>query len=212
MTSQTHFSTFAAKLYKKMKKFLPIAVVTLFAFGKVCAQNPLVLPTTVTAATQCTAPCNGTATVTNVSGGTPPYTYLWNPSGQQTQTATGLCPGQWQVGVWDASTPFPNQGTVMVTITCNTASGIADVVNSNNELIIFPNPASSELNLQTQNTNSGDANLTIRNMLGGVVYQEKMNSNGNINASIDISFLPSGVYSVEMACGSETIRNKFIKH
>ena len=29
----------------------------------------------------------------NSSWGTPPYTYLWNPTGQTTSTATGLCPG-----------------------------------------------------------------------------------------------------------------------
>ncbi len=41
---------------------------------------------------------NGTATVTT-TGGNPPYTYVWTPGGQTTQTATGLGPGTYTVTV-----------------------------------------------------------------------------------------------------------------
>ncbi len=44
---------------------------------------------------------NGTATV-NASGGTSPYTYLWN-NGQTTQTATGLAQNNYTVTVTDAN-------------------------------------------------------------------------------------------------------------
>ena len=50
------------------------------------------------------SPCGpgvGTATVTNLLGGTPPYTYLWS-NGQTTQTATGLSVGSWGVEVTDS--------------------------------------------------------------------------------------------------------------
>lgn len=46
--------------------------------------------------------CNGTATA-NPVGGTAPYTYVWNPGGQTTQTATGLCPGAYTVTITDAN-------------------------------------------------------------------------------------------------------------
>ena len=51
---------------------------------------------------------DGTATVVNPSGGTPfstgnPYTYLWSPGGQNTQTATGLIPGIYTCTVTDAN-------------------------------------------------------------------------------------------------------------
>jgi len=52
------------------------------------------------------APCNGTgsASVTNVSGGSPPYTYSWNSSPPQTTpTATNLPPGNYTVTVTDTS-------------------------------------------------------------------------------------------------------------
>ncbi len=44
---------------------------------------------------------NGTATA-NPNGGTTPYTYLWSPVGQTTQTATGLTAGSYTVTVTDA--------------------------------------------------------------------------------------------------------------
>ncbi|MFH1321411.1 MAG: T9SS type A sorting domain-containing protein, partial [Bacteroidota bacterium] len=47
--------------------------------------------------------CDGSATVT-ASGGTPPYTYLWDdPNSQTTQAATGLCAGNYSVTVFDAN-------------------------------------------------------------------------------------------------------------
>ena len=49
---------------------------------------------------KCFGACDGTAYV-NVTGGTSPYTYLWNNL-QNTQTATNLCAGTYSVTVSDA--------------------------------------------------------------------------------------------------------------
>lgn len=59
--------------------------------------------------------CDGQATV-YPSGGSAPYTFLWNdPLAQTTQTATGLCPGQYIVQVTDASGCLTATDTVIVT-------------------------------------------------------------------------------------------------
>lgn len=51
----------------------------------------------------CTGQCSGTATVV-LGGGTPPYSVVWNdPNSQTTFTATGLCPGQYNVTVTDGN-------------------------------------------------------------------------------------------------------------
>ncbi|SHH63274.1 T9SS type A sorting domain-containing protein [Flavobacterium defluvii] len=76
------------------------------ANGCTITQNFIILEPTVLTATQnqinATCSTGGQATV-NVSGGTPPYTYLWSPSGATTATATGLAAGTNSVLVTDAN-------------------------------------------------------------------------------------------------------------
>jgi gliding motility-associated-like protein len=51
---------------------------------------------------QCSATCDGTATVTSVSGGDGVYTYLWSNAGETTNSVTGLCPGAYTVTISNA--------------------------------------------------------------------------------------------------------------
>ena len=66
-------------------------------------QNPTQGYCNATCATPASSSCDGTATI-NVTGGTPPYTYVWNDSeAQLTQTANGLCAGTYMCQVTDAN-------------------------------------------------------------------------------------------------------------
>ena len=195
-----------------MKKSLPLSIAALLYFGALTAQItvPLVLTTSVTAATLCTAPCNGTATVVSVTGGTAPYTYLWNPTGQMTATATGLCPGQYQVGVFDSSVP-QQLGQALVTITCVTATAINEVVNSNNDVIIFPSPADGEVYLQANFDVTTTMNITVYNVLGAVLHTETADLRAGNTHVMNVSDLPSGIYTIDMNNEGEMIRKKFVK-
>ncbi len=64
--------------------------------------NPVGLTAVVTGTdVSCNGVCDGSAFVT-VSGGTPPFTYLWDdPSASTTDTVTGLCAGSYTVTVTD---------------------------------------------------------------------------------------------------------------
>jgi hypothetical protein len=79
---------------KKILLFIVFACAPFF-LNAVCTAQ--VTTTQVT----CYNGCNGTATVTP-SGGTPPYTYLWGPGGQTTQTVNGLCAGNYSVNIIDS--------------------------------------------------------------------------------------------------------------
>ncbi|MFN8713122.1 MAG: gliding motility-associated C-terminal domain-containing protein [Bacteroidota bacterium] len=61
----------------------------------------------------CFGVCDGTATA-NVSGGTAPFSYVWLPGGQTTQTITNLCAGTYTVNITDANSCTVQQ---QVTIT-----------------------------------------------------------------------------------------------
>ncbi len=63
------------------------------SYDQVIINEPALLNGTASGTnTSCPGSCDGSATVAT-SGGTSPYTYSWSPSGQTTQTATGLCAG-----------------------------------------------------------------------------------------------------------------------
>ncbi|MFH1320940.1 MAG: T9SS type A sorting domain-containing protein, partial [Bacteroidota bacterium] len=61
----------------------------------------LILSITVDSNVSCNGFCDGIATVL-VSGGTPPYTYLWD-DGQPIATAMGLCSGTYYVNITDSA-------------------------------------------------------------------------------------------------------------
>lgn len=75
----------------------------------------------------CFGDINGTATA-NPTGGTPSYTYLWNPSGQSTQTATSLSIGNYTVTVTDANSCTATQ-TFIITQPQFLTSGISSFTN-----------------------------------------------------------------------------------
>lgn len=78
-----------------MKKALLLALSGFMPYLLNAQCSASVNSTTVT----CYGACNGTATAT--PNGNAPYTYLWGPGGQTTQTVTGLCAGPYSVNVID---------------------------------------------------------------------------------------------------------------
>ncbi|MDQ3108856.1 MAG: T9SS type A sorting domain-containing protein, partial [Bacteroidota bacterium] len=81
-------------------------------------QPPPLTPIISSTNSACNSNCTGTATVTNVIGGIPPYAYNWSIVNQNTQTATGLCPATYTLTVSDSYGCF---GFAIATITQPTA-------------------------------------------------------------------------------------------
>ncbi|MFH0893850.1 MAG: T9SS type A sorting domain-containing protein, partial [Bacteroidota bacterium] len=137
---------------------------------------------------------DGTATVT-VSGGVPPYTYLWNdPLNQNTQTASSLVNGTYSVTVTDANMCTASN---MVNVLLNV--GVATIDNGFNASL-FPNPTSSEINLKISN-NSGNENvhILITNNLGEIVFSRKeLVLKGNNLFNFDLSKTAPGLYYVRL--------------
>ncbi|MBI3510676.1 MAG: PKD domain-containing protein [Bacteroidetes bacterium] len=77
--------------------------------------DPLAASST-SANASCSA-CNGTASVTNVTGGDGIYTYAWSPGGQTTPSVNGLCAGTYTVTVSNAACASSVQQTVTITST-----------------------------------------------------------------------------------------------
>lgn len=71
-------------------------------------QPPALQAGVTTVNVSCNGGCNGIAT-SNPSGGTGPYTFVWSPGGQTTNSINGLCPGTYTVAVTDANGCTTNQ-------------------------------------------------------------------------------------------------------
>ncbi|MBI1223908.1 MAG: T9SS type B sorting domain-containing protein [Bacteroidetes bacterium] len=64
-----------------------------------------IVPTLAQTSTKCAGTADGSATVSNVAGGTAPFTYQWGPAAnnQTTATASNLSAGNYSVTITDAS-------------------------------------------------------------------------------------------------------------
>ena len=144
--------------------------------------------------------CNGTATV-NVITGTSPYSFYWSPSGQTTQTATGLCQGTHQVFVLDANLCFKNDSVVV-----NSSVGINET-NKENNVYLFPNPS---LGIVTINTSKliMSGKIFITNILGESVFEEKYFN--ELKKEINLKNVSQGIYFVKVFDGEKSYCKKLI--
>ena len=77
---------------------------------------------------------------------------------------------------------------------------------SDKGIIVYPNPASTELHVKVKDVATMDG-VKIINTLGVVVYQEKLNDLQDV--SIDISSLPNGNYSVLLTTSAGIVTKTF---
>ena len=88
---------------------------------------------------------------------------------------------------------------------CDTCSPIGALENLElNDLIIFPNPTSSFITIQSNNLISP---ISIYDITGKLVLQNNGNSNEII---LDISNLNSGLYFIKSSSQNSSIRKRFI--
>lgn len=118
---------------------------------------------------------DATATV-NVSGGTPGYTYLWQPGGQTTQNAVGLSAGTYMVYVTDAA-------------------GCIDSISVN-----ITEPAEIITTI-TGNTNICQGSSTVLTISGGGTY---LWNTSQTTSSITVTPSSTTTYSVAVTVGSCT--------
>jgi hypothetical protein len=86
-------------------------------------------------------------------------------------------------------------------------AGINSINNPNQGLVIYPNPATTLLNIH-QSTPSPNQQLIITDLLGTEVYKEMLTC---IDNTISISTWSAGIYFYEVRSDNSSIRGKFVK-
>ncbi|CAN5377977.1 hypothetical protein BH09BAC5_BH09BAC5_09380 [soil metagenome] len=165
------------------------------ATGTVTITQPPQLQTGATSTNvTCNNLCNGTATA-SPSGGVGPYTYLWMPGGQTTNSINGLCPGSYTLTVTDANGCTQNQ-TITITqpnsltvtinatqISCNSScNGAAAAVVSGGS------PPFTYLWSPGNQTTSG-----INNLCAGSYTVQVTDANGCINTASVVLVQPTAL-------------------
>jgi hypothetical protein len=89
-------------------------------------------------------------------------------------------------------------------------AGINEVATDKIALAIYPNPATTEINLFI--TESGQHNVQIFDMQSRLILEEKFDNSNAVNRNtIDISKLESGIYAGRLNNGKAVQNFKFIK-
>jgi len=92
------------------------------------------------------------------------------------------------------------------------SSSTNDLANSATSMEIFPNPVSSNLSLAVQCDGSRNVTLMVYNMLGENVYMIQDNCDGGeYTKGIDLSFLPGGIYLLNVTIDDKRVVRKLIK-
>ena len=95
------------------------------------------------------------------------------------------------------------------------ADGNVDVVTgindlSNTAVVVSPNPNNGNFTLDLSSVKSQVSNVKIMNMVGGVVYQQKVAQNAAFNQNINLSNLSDGVYTIYIQTNNGDIVKKMV--
>jgi hypothetical protein len=123
-------------------------------------------------------------------------------TGATGETYTPLISGNYQVGVnLSTGCQLLSDNYVYVLISNNNDIG----------LVIYPVPASSQLNIIFASKASANLTLSFINAAGQVVYtNEQAIPEGNFSTSIDVSNLPPGGYVLKMLLGQIVYNSKIV--
>ena len=119
-----------------------------------------------------------------------------NSTGVNTITVTGISGAGWGFGGVSVNCPYLE-------------TGMSQSASKPQELILYPNPATTSLTIQTQ-LGIKNYELEIKNVLGEEVYHLTTNYY-SLTTNIDISKWSSGIYFYQIKTEKETVRGKFVK-
>ena len=101
----------------------------------------------------------------------------------------------------------------VINVNHNQTTGMKTGTQGSAQVSIYPNPSAGLFTLQLNNisANVSNAQITVTNILGEVIYssQEQINNNG-LSKNIDLQNVANGAYFMKVSVGGRTYTNKTI--
>lgn len=93
---------------------------------------------------------------------------------------------------------------------CINVTGIAEEVDINNYMIVYPNPTQGMITVEVH-TSIGENNaLSVKNLLGETVFSEKIPANNSSVRTIDLSSVANGIYYINYISEGKTLVKKIV--
>jgi uncharacterized repeat protein (TIGR01451 family) len=135
---------------------------------------------------------NGTVSVVP-TGGTAPYSYLWNTNpSQNSETVEGLNAGLYFITITDAFSC-----TKVDSIEVESITGINET-EILNRFFVFPNPSNSDVQINIDLNQVTDFVLKINSVTGQKVKEFEFTEQINVEKTIGIEVLPKGIYFIRL--------------
>jgi hypothetical protein len=155
---------------------------------------------------QC-ATCTDGIISAQVTGGSSPYTYLWNdPSAQTNSEATGLVPGNYSLQVTDANgCSLSSGGTIELPV----GAGAPEVKEI--PWTVVPNPNTGHFALINNGTDFEIQSICIYNNMGQLMFQKEGIEINSYSISLEMRDCPAGLYSILIVGPSQKKVLRFTK-
>ncbi len=176
-----------------------------FEIEQVLVEFPSVLTIAIAAEDETVAGANDGIATVQVSGGAPPYQYLWS-NGQDGNPAANLAPGDYTVTVTDAN-GCTEIGSVAVLAGPSATAEIPGL----RSIVLAPNPTGGlfDLKLSLENTQAVEAQLT--DVSGRILQKIKAENIHESTWQFDLSGHPSGIYFCKIKINGRTLVRKVVK-
>lgn len=138
-----------------------------------------------------------------VSGGTPPYSYVWDGMAGDADS-TGLAAGMYEIMVTDAS---DCSETVQVSVDNTVGISSLDFLT---HLSIQPNPTTGRTRVELDLTQAATIRIAVYSIRGELVEKMVLASTHQLRESLDLSTHANGLYFVRIAINEEVLTKKVL--
>lgn len=129
---------------------------------------------------------------TNITGGTPPYTYAWNTQPiQTTATIDSLNAGDYVLNVLDA-----NDCSFTIEFTVEQMTNVNNVGIDKWDFTIIPNPSDRMVKVDLSLGSNFDWTMNVINSIGEVYYSTNAEIQDNLKGVVTVEAIPNGIYFV----------------